>query len=73
MTEWKQWLLTSVAAEFARKGFIGADIYCIAEAEGISKEILDARFPGKKELVLSLISEIAEAHKRDILKKVKNL
>lgn len=73
MTEWKQWLLTSVAAEFARKGFIGADIYCIAEAEGISQEILDARFPGKKELVLSLISEIAEAHKRDILKKVKNL
>ncbi len=72
MPEWKQWLLTSVAAEFVRKGLVGADVYCIAEAEGISKEILDTRFHGKKELVLSVISEIAEAHKRYILKNVKN-
>jgi len=38
MIDWKQWLLTSVASEYALKGLADADIYYIAKAKGINKE-----------------------------------
>jgi AcrR family transcriptional regulator len=73
MVDWKQWLLTSVASEYVFKDLADADIYYIAEAKGISKKDLDARFRDKKELVFSLIDTIAEDHKRYILEKVKHI
>lgn len=71
MIDLKQWMLTSVAAEYARQGFADADIYYVAENEGIPKEYLNTRFPDKKELLLTLIEEIAKEHNRYQLKTVK--
>jgi AcrR family transcriptional regulator len=73
MTDWKQWLLTSVATEYGNKGLASSDFNYIAASAGINKKNLDAHFPGKKDVIFSLIDEIAKAHKSYVLGMIKDM
>jgi AcrR family transcriptional regulator len=70
MIEWSHWLLKSAAAEYALNGFMNADIDQVAQVAGISRELLYQRFGDKRRIALTLIDEIAEAHKSNILQKL---
>lgn len=70
MTDWRHWLLTSVAAEYALNGFGNVDIEQVAQDAGISKEHLYTYFGDKREIALTLIDEIAGTHKSNIQGKI---
>lgn len=62
MGETRQRLLEAAAAEFARKGYNGANINRISRAAGFAKGTIYNYFPSKRALVLSLIDGISAAH-----------
>ena len=71
--EWRDWLLTVAAVEYALNGFMNANIEQVAEGVGISKERLYQKFGDKRKIALELIDEIAETHKSDVLEAIANV
>ena len=66
----RQQLLEAAAAEFAREGYVGANINRISKAAGFAKGTIYNYFPSKRTLMLALIDEIASAHTDFILQQV---
>ena len=64
MSETRRLLLDAATAEFAREGYIGANINRISRAAGFAKGTIYNYFPSKRALMLSLIDEIADSHHR---------
>jgi AcrR family transcriptional regulator len=55
-------LLGAAAEEFAREGYRGANINRISRAAGFAKGTVYNYFPSKRDLMLALIEETAQAH-----------
>ncbi len=62
LSETRQRLLQAAAAEFAREGYVGANINRISQAAGFAKGTIYNHFPSKRALMLALIDSIAAAH-----------
>lgn len=60
-------LLHAAAAEFAREGYVGANINRISLAAGFSKGTIYNYFPSKRDLMLGLIDSVASTHITAIL------
>jgi AcrR family transcriptional regulator len=58
----RQALLDAAADEFAREGYVGANINRIAKSAGFAKGTIYNYFSSKRALMLALIDEIADAH-----------
>jgi AcrR family transcriptional regulator len=61
-TETRRRLLEAAAAEFAEKGFAGANINRISRAAGFAKGTIYNYFSSKRALMLALIDEVAANH-----------
>jgi AcrR family transcriptional regulator len=70
LSETRQRLLQAAAAEFAREGYVGANINRISQAAGFAKGTIYNHFPSKRALMLALIDSIAAAHVEFILEQV---
>jgi AcrR family transcriptional regulator len=70
LSETRQRLLQAAAAEFAREGFVGANINRISLTAGFAKGTVYNHFPSKRDLMLALIDHIATAHVDFILERV---
>jgi AcrR family transcriptional regulator len=70
LNETRERLLEAAAAEFADKGFGGANVNQISKAAGFAKGTIYNYFPSKRKLMLDLIDEIAAQHTAHILEQV---
>jgi len=66
----RQSLLDAATAEFARQGYNGANINSISRAAGFAKGTIYNYFSSKRELMFSLIDEIAASHHRFVAEQV---
>ena len=66
----RQRLLDAAAVEFAREGYVGANINRISQTAGFAKGTIYNHFPSKRALMLALIDRIAAAHVDFILHRV---
>jgi AcrR family transcriptional regulator len=64
LNESRQKLLDAATAEFAREGYNGANINTISREAGFAKGTIYNYFSSKRELMFSLIDEIAASHHR---------
>ncbi len=62
MGETRQRLLQAAVDEFANEGFDGASINRITQAAGVAAGTIYNYFPGKHELMLTLLAEIGAEH-----------
>ena len=58
----RQKLLDAAAAEFARAGYLGANVNTISSAAGYAKGTIYNYFPSKRALLLALIQDAAREH-----------
>ena len=58
----RQKLLDAAAAEFARAGYLGANVNTISSAAGYAKGTIYNYFPSKRDLIVALVSETAVQH-----------
>jgi len=63
-------LLDAAAVEFAREGYVGANVNRISQVAGFAKGTIYNYFPSKRALMLALIDEIASAHTDFIVQQV---
>ena len=70
LTETRKRLLDAAAIEFAREGFVGANVNRISQMAGFAKGTIYNYFPSKRALMLALIDEIASAHTDFIVQQV---
>jgi AcrR family transcriptional regulator len=70
LSETRQRLLDAAAVEFARRGYVGANVNRISQAAGFAKGTIYNYFPSKRALMLALIDEIASAHTNFIVQQV---
>jgi AcrR family transcriptional regulator len=70
MAETRQSLLKAAAEEFARHGYVGANVNRIAEAAGFSVGTVYNYFPNKRELMLAFIDEIGQTHVDSMVQQV---
>jgi AcrR family transcriptional regulator len=66
----RQQLLKAAANEFAREGYVGANINRISKSAGFAKGTIYNHFPSKRALMLALIEEIATTHTDFVLQQV---
>jgi AcrR family transcriptional regulator len=62
LNETRERLLDAAAVEFAREGYVGANINRISTAAGFAKGTIYNYFDSKRTLLLTLIDEVAAAH-----------
>lgn len=62
LSETRHLLLQAATEEFAREGYVGANINRISKAAGFAKGTIYNYFPSKRALMLALIDEVAKAH-----------
>lgn len=62
MGETRERLVNAAVEEFAREGFVGANVNRITQAAGVATGTIYNYFPSKNELMLALLSEIGTAH-----------
>ena len=62
MGQTRQLLLQAATKEFAREGYVGANINRISRAAGFAKGTIYNYFDSKRALMLALIDEIAASH-----------
>lgn len=62
MSETRQLLLRAATEEFAREGYLGANINRISKEAGFAKGTIYNYFSSKRALMLALIDEIAAGH-----------
>jgi AcrR family transcriptional regulator len=62
MSDTRRLLLDAAAQEFAREGYVGANINRISKAAGFAKGTIYNYFSSKRALMLALIDAIAEIH-----------
>jgi AcrR family transcriptional regulator len=68
--ETRRLLLEAAAEEFAREGYMGANINRISLTAGFAKGTIYNYFPSKRDLMLALIEDVAGMHVNYILKHV---
>ena len=61
-TDTRRKLLDAASAEFASRGYVGANINRISQAAGFAKGTIYNYFPSKHALMLALVDEIAVLH-----------
>lgn len=66
----RQLLLDAAVVEFAREGYVGANINRISTSAGFAKGTIYNYFPSKRALMLALIDSTAEAHVDSIIAQV---
>ena len=66
----RQRLLDAAAAEFAKAGFLGANINTISLAAGYAKGTVYNYFPSKRALLLALIDDAAQQHREFMISRV---
>jgi len=66
----RQKLLTAAADEFAREGYIGANINRISQSAGYAKGTIYNYFPSKRSLMEALIDEFSKKHLDYIVEQV---
>jgi AcrR family transcriptional regulator len=66
VSETRERLLQAATEEFAREGYVGANINRISRAAGFAKGTIYNYFESKRALMLSLIDRVAEKHLRFI-------
>jgi len=71
MGDTRRRLLEAAAAEFARAGYVGANINRISVEAGFAKGTVYNYFPSKRALLLDLLGEVAEAQTTFILQRVR--
>lgn len=69
----RQLLLQAAAEEFAREGYVGANINRISRAAGFAKGTIYNYFPSKRALMLALIDETAKAHVEFIVDRLRDV
>lgn len=62
VNETRQALLDAAIEEFAREGFVGANINTISKAAGFAKGTIYNYFPSKRDLLLAIIEAVAAQH-----------
>ncbi len=62
LAETRQRLLEAATAEFAREGYVGANVNRISRAAGFAKGTIYNYFESKRALMLAIIDETAQAH-----------
>jgi AcrR family transcriptional regulator len=72
LNQTRQQLLDAATAEFARQGYVGANINRISQAAGFAKGTVYNHFASKRALMLALIDAIAAAHTDFVLEKVES-
>jgi AcrR family transcriptional regulator len=70
LSETRQLLLEAAASEFAREGYVGANINHISSSAGFAKGTIYNYFPSKRALMVALINDIATSHIAFILEHV---
>ena len=65
-------LLQAAAVEFAQEGYVGANINRISLAAGFAKGTIYNHFPSKRELMLSLVEQVASVHIATILEQIES-
>lgn len=71
MSETRQQLLAAAAEEFAREGFVGANVNHMAKAAGFSIGTFYNYFPSKRELMFAFMNEMGQQHVDFMLDQVK--
>lgn len=61
-SETRRLLLEAATQEFAREGYVGANINRISKAAGFAKGTIYNYFDSKRSLMLAIIDEVAKAH-----------
>lgn len=72
LAQTRQQLLEAASAEFAREGYVGANINRISQIAGFAKGTIYNHFASKRALMLSLIDEIAVVHTDFVVQQVKS-
>ena len=72
IAETRRRLLEAAVTEFANEGYVGANINSISQTAGFAKGTVYNHFPCKRELMLTLIDEIAADHIRFILQQTES-
>jgi AcrR family transcriptional regulator len=62
MSETRQLLLEAATEEFAREGYVGANINRISRRAGFAKGTIYNYFPSKRALMIAVIDDVAAAH-----------
>jgi len=70
LSQTRQQLLEAAAIEFAREGYVGANINRISTAAGFAKGTIYNHFPSKRALMQALIDEIAATHTEFVVQQV---
>lgn len=70
LAETRQRLLEAAAVEFAREGYVGANVNRISQTAGFAKGTIYNYFSSKRALMLTLIDETADAHTDFITRQV---
>ena len=68
--ETRQQLLAAATAEFAREGYVGANVNRISRAAGFAKGTIYNYFPSKEALMNALIDDIAGTHVAFVVERV---
>jgi AcrR family transcriptional regulator len=71
MGQTRQRLLAAAAEEFARSGYLGANINAISTAAGFAKGTIYNYFPSKQALLLAAIDDTAQQHLTFIVEQVR--
>lgn len=69
-SETQKLLLEAATAEFAREGYVGANINRISRAAGFAKGTIYNYFDSKRSLMLAIIDEVANTHLTFIMSRV---
>jgi AcrR family transcriptional regulator len=72
IAETRRRLLEAAVTEFANEGYVGANINNISQAAGFAKGTIYNHFPCKRDLMLTLIDEIAADHIRCIVQQTES-
>ena len=70
LTRTRDKLLQAAALEFASEGYVGANINRISLTAGFAKGTIYNHFPSKRELMLSLIDQVAGEHIAVVLQQI---
>ena len=67
MTETRQGLLAAAAVEFAREGYVGANVNRISQAAGFAKGTIYNYFKNKRDLLVAMVNSVGVQSVKNIM------